>query len=353
MTTPPDDSDLRDLMQDAVTDVHPRGGPQQIRERAVRPSAARWVPLTVGAAAATVLVIGGAAWFAQSQPDRSPTAGPVEPQAPTSTQRSAEAPRTATVPVYYVGDTASGRRLFAEQRKVADATGTDLQVAVAEVLNGQPLDPDYDRWPVPGLTAKATTGDGVITIDLSGFSGPAGDASRDVDDADAAIALQALVRTADAATKTTLPVRFLVDGKPGDTLLGTDISAPVSPTSADSALSPVLVTSPAEGATLPTQFQVTGQASTFEGNVVSGAQAGRHDGAQRLHDGAGVLHALAVLLHRHRPTRHVHPRRPRHRRVRRRGRRHQPGHQDHHRPVALGPPVAEVPAEEQPPAPVG
>ena len=89
-----------------------------------------------------------------------------------------------------------------------------------------------------------------------------------MDDADAGIALQALVWTADAATKSTLPVQFLVDGKPSDTLLATDVSTPVPPTSADSALSPVQVTSPTEGATVPTQFEVTGRASTFEANVV-------------------------------------------------------------------------------------
>ncbi len=266
MTTPTDDSDLRGLLDDAVSDVRPRGGPEEIRERAGRPSAARWVPLTVGAAAATVLVIGGAAWFAQSQPDRTPTAAsPADPEQSTSTQRTDQPPpRTASVPVYFVGDTAGGRRLFPEQRRVADATGTDLQVAVDEALNGQPLDPDYDPWPVPGLSAKATTADGVVTIDLSGFAGPTGD----MNDADAGVALQALVWTADAVTGTTAPVRFLVDGKPSDDLLATDVSAPVPPTSADSTLAPVQVTSPAEGATVPSQFEVSGRASTFEANVV-------------------------------------------------------------------------------------
>ncbi|MET0998347.1 MAG: Gmad2 immunoglobulin-like domain-containing protein [Marmoricola sp.] len=264
MSTPTDDSDLRGLLDDAVSDVHPRRGLGEIRVRSARPSASRWVPLTVGAAAATALVIGGAAWLAQSRPDRPPAASPTEPAASTQPSADAPPPRTATVPVYYVGDTTNGRRLFAEQRRVADATGTDLQVAVDEALNGQPLDPDYDPWPVSGLTAKATTGDGVVTIDLSGFAGPTGDTG----DADARVALQALVWTADAVTRSTMPVRFLVDGKPADTLLATDVSAPVPPTSADSTLSPVLVSSPAEGATVPTQFEVTGKASTFEANVV-------------------------------------------------------------------------------------
>ena len=268
MTTPTDDSDLRALLGDAVSDVHPRGGPEQIRERAARPSAARWVPLTLGAAAATVLVIGGAAWLAQSRPDSAPSAGPTQGQASSQAadqpSKAALPSRTATVPVYYAGNTAGGHRLFAEQRRVTGATGTDLQVAVDEAVNGQPLDPDYDPWPVSGLTARATAGNGVITIDLRGLT----DTSGGVDDATAQTALQSLVWTADAATRTTLPVQFLVDGQRRDRLLGTDVSSPVAPTSADSTLSPVLVSSPTEGATVSTGFQVTGRASTFEANVV-------------------------------------------------------------------------------------
>ena len=58
MSTPPsNDSDLRSLFDDAVSDVHPEGGTSQIRARAERPSASRWVPLTVAAAVATAVVI--------------------------------------------------------------------------------------------------------------------------------------------------------------------------------------------------------------------------------------------------------------------------------------------------------
>ena len=35
MTTPTDDSDLRGLLAEAVSDVRPRGGPEEIRERAL------------------------------------------------------------------------------------------------------------------------------------------------------------------------------------------------------------------------------------------------------------------------------------------------------------------------------
>ncbi len=81
MTTPPtNDSDLRGLLRDAVSDVHPEGGPEQIRARARRHSATRWVPLTVAAAVATVAVIGGAAWLANKQPENTQAAGPTPPR---------------------------------------------------------------------------------------------------------------------------------------------------------------------------------------------------------------------------------------------------------------------------------
>ena len=131
-------------------------------------------------------------------------------------------------------------------------------------MNGQPLDPDYDPWPVSGVTAKATTADGVITIDLSGLSATHGTWTTPMP----GWRCRRWCGRRDAAPKSTLPVRFLVDGAPGATVLATDVSSPVPPTSADSALSTVQVTSPTEGATVPTQFDVTGRAATFEANVV-------------------------------------------------------------------------------------
>ena len=77
MSTPPsNDSDLRSLFEDAVSDVHPEGGTSEIRARAGRPSASRWVPLTVAAAVATAVVIVGGAWLAQREPNDPPAAGP-------------------------------------------------------------------------------------------------------------------------------------------------------------------------------------------------------------------------------------------------------------------------------------
>lgn len=270
MTSPttPNGGDLRRLLDDAVSDVHPEGGVDEIRARAYRPSATRWVPITLAAAAAMVVVIAGGYWLAQRQPSNNPPAAGT-PRAPAS-EAPAETGRTVDTTVYYVGATASGPRLFPEARRVTDTTESDVQVAVNEALSGTPKDPDYESaWPLPGTTAKVTTSGSLITVDLT-----LGSTTVDLEKGAGERALQALVWTADAAAGADLPVQFIVDGQGGD-LLGVDASGPIQKASADSVLSTVLIESPTEGATVPTRFTVTGRAATFEANVVWELKRGR------------------------------------------------------------------------------
>lgn len=267
MSTPPnDDSELRRLLGDAVSDVHPESGTEQIRARARRPSAGRWIPLTVAASVATVLVIGGAAWLGR-QSDDPPTADPGAPDVSASQQASPEPDpsRTVQVPVYYVGSTAAGPRLFSETHTVEGVTGSNLDASVQQALGARPLDPDYDAWALgDGLTARTSSDGATLTIDLSApVARPA-----DMDDEGATMALQALVWTADAMARSEAAVRFTVAGQPAQEVLGVDTSSPIERASADSALSTVSIDGPIEGATVPTQFQVTGHAATFEANVV-------------------------------------------------------------------------------------
>jgi spore germination protein GerM len=266
MRTPPsNDPDLRSLLDDAVSDVHPEGGTSEIRARAGRPSTGSWVSFTVAAAVATAVVIVGGAWLAQRQPDNAPAAGPGSTAQEPTSQPSSDDRRKLDVPVYYVGSTAAGPRLFAETHRVTDASGTELQAAVQEALTGSPFDPDYEN-PLRGLgvTATATAKGGQVTVDLSEpLPRPAG-----MDEQQAQMAVQSLVWTADAAAPGRGPVSFTVEGAPATEVLGIDTSAPVERASADSVLSAVSIATPAEGAVVPTRFEVTGQAATFEANVV-------------------------------------------------------------------------------------
>ncbi len=263
---PTDDFALRQLLDDAVSDVHPEGGTDQIRARARTSSSGRWVPLTLAAAVATVAVIGGAGWLAQREPSDTPAA---EPGSPTASAPQARTPQTdpghtATLTVFYVGDTAMGPRLFPEVRTFTGVRGTDLEAAVQGAIGTPPMDPDYLSWtPSDGLTADAELKDGRLTIDVSEvLQRPAG-----VSDKEAMAMLQSLVATAQMAAETKTPVEFTVNGAPVSRLLDIDTSAPVPAGSAEDTMAPVYIASPMEGASVPSGFQVEGYAATFEGNV--------------------------------------------------------------------------------------
>lgn len=261
-----DDGDLRRLFDDAVSEVHPYDGVEQIRDRARRPAASRWVPVTLAAAAAVAVVIAGGAWLAGQQPGSDPPAAAPAPTDETSDPPASPTPagRDVDATVYVVTQTAAGPRLTPEVRRIADATGSDLQVAIDAALAGAPGDSaEGTAWPVAGTTAAASIQGQLIVIDLDipsvGWAEAAGVVQH---------AVQSLVWTADEAAGRDLPVRFLVSGQPTEQLLGVDVSQPVQKASADSVLSPVIIDSPAEGATVPSRFTVTGRAATFEANVV-------------------------------------------------------------------------------------
>ena len=265
--------DLRDLLQDAVGQVHPEPGLERIRARtrrsrrrpsprpSARPGPRAWLPVAVAAAVATVLVIGGSAWLA-NRGDPDPAAS-VRTGTTTSTGTTGEAEPRESVPVYYVGNTTQGLRLFREDHDVRSTAR--LQEAVQQAVARRPADHDYSAWALTPVGARAAQGPTAITVDVTGL--PA-DARPGLTPEASEAYLQAVVWTADAASRTDLPVRFLVDGQRVDRLFGADTSAPVARVGADSVLAPVSITSPTEGATVPRTFRVTGTASTFEGNVI-------------------------------------------------------------------------------------
>ena len=263
-----DDIELRELFEDAVSDVHPRGELTRIMSRAraqTTPSPTRWLPLTVAAALATILTIGGVAWFAE-QSQNAPTASPGGPGGDEDPTRS-RVGRTVTVPVYYLGETAQGPRLFREFRKVQNVRGPELTIAVDEALTDSAADPDYRTGFPPNTRAISVFYDGaMVRADLTGRDL----ASRQpgMSEADARMAINAIVYTVNAATQSSVGVQFSLDGEPTDTLLGVPIGTQVQRPSPDQVLAPVAIFAPDDGRTVDTQFRVDGQAMAFEGNVV-------------------------------------------------------------------------------------
>ncbi len=277
-----DDSGLRALFHDAVSDVEPYGTLDQIhaREHEAAPTTRRWLLPTIAAAAATVVVIGGAVAVtrdagrgnppAAQQP--APTAKASAPQddATGSVAAEPEAEVTAAVPAYFVGTTAQGPRLYREFQRQQVCAGAECkaEAAVRTAVAGTPDDPDYRvPWPA-GTSVRDVSFDGdVLVVDLSGPS--LRDRQAGTSALDAELAVQQVLYSAQAGLgQGRPPVQLLVDGERSDQVLGVPTAEPLAAASADSVLASVWVTSPSEGATVPGTFEVTGQAATFEANVV-------------------------------------------------------------------------------------
>ncbi len=184
------------------------------------------------------------------------------------------------VAVYYVGDTPAGPRLYREFRQVE---GDPLDAAVAAAVGNRPdgagllpLDPDY-RVPWPALTqAGASLDDAgdVIEIHLGG------DPEADLHDrgslsqAEAQLAVEQLIRTAQGVVGERLPVRFLLFDEPVDQVLGVPTAEPLAAGSDLAVLAHVSLSDPFEGQVVDNDepFTVKGVANSFEGNVVTRLQ---------------------------------------------------------------------------------
>jgi hypothetical protein len=271
MNTPEDD-ELRALLHNAVSDVQPERGLDAIQQQTqkVTPMKRNWFLATAGVAAAIAIVTGGVAFLNR---DQTPTAGPAAGTSNPPTTGSvtpggnASDPTPAVaLPVYYLGDTPHGARLYREFRpsELQDTTAT--VAALDAALSGGAADPDYhSAWPASTSVNSATYAGDLITIDLHGdvHDRPAG-----MTQATAALSLQQLIYTAQAVVqKGRPPVQFLIDGKHTDQVLGEASSEPLSAASADSVQSAVWIINPAEGASLNSGFTVSGVAASFEANV--------------------------------------------------------------------------------------
>jgi hypothetical protein len=257
------DDQVRELLDSAVADVEPRDGLAVIRSRTAAARRRRGWAWGVGgalaavaAAAVAVAVLGGA----------SPRDTPVSPAGSTDGDVAHETGRM--LPVWFVGDTGVGPRLFEEVH-----LGTGDTAALRLAVRGSSFDPDYrSPWPAGTSVDSVQAGRDAVTVHLLGDADlTARPASMSA--AEARIAVQQLVRTAQAAPgRSGLPVDFEVASRPVKRLLGVDVSRPVAATPGDEVLSPVSISSPAEmkGRSLDplsSPLTVTGHAAAFEANV--------------------------------------------------------------------------------------
>lgn len=296
-----DDERIRALLDEAVSDVEPRDALGSIHARTkVSPMNRRrsWL-LGAGAAvvatAATVAAvtvlsgdgtsggpsrdIAGPASSAKAgtSEDASPSEQPTNDATPTEKPTATEsvAPTVEAVPVYYVGDTSRGPRLFREFHRV-DTGGDRLEAAVGQAIAATPNDLDY-RTDWPEGTAVDTSFDGIgsdgqISIELDNESIDLHDRPAGMTADEASMAVEQLMYTAQAATQTRAPVQFYLARKGSaenrtDTILGVPVSEPLAQGDPADVLAQVWIIEPAEGAKVRSPFTVSGLAAAYEANV--------------------------------------------------------------------------------------
>ncbi len=279
---PHDEEHLRALLDDAVSDVEPRPALDAIRSRTkVSPMSTRPWFLAAGAAVvATAATIAAFALTGNDADTPSSTPGPADspsrataPSEPRSSSAAGEsetaAPSTEAVPVYYVGETGQGPRLYREFHRLPTAPVDDaVAQAVNEAVAGTPKDPDYQTlWPEGAEVAHVEKSGDTLVVDLTGASTlhnrPAGMSKNE-----AQISVDQLVYTVQAGYQNQGPVRFLLDGQITDELLGVPTAEPLARPDDTTSLAQVWITSPSEGDTVKSGFTVKGVGAFFEANVV-------------------------------------------------------------------------------------
>jgi hypothetical protein len=272
------DDELRRTLHDAVADVQPHGTIDDIRSRTEKVvPMKRWFLPTIAVAAVMAAVVGGAFWLVGNNGSDDGPSGTPSHAATSPGASGTPEPTTAAraVPVYFVGSTPHGDRLYREfqQQDLCASTDCLLKAAVVAAVNGTPQDADYRTlWP-EGSTVGRVSGEGdTIVVDLATgvHDRPASMSAQE-----AGLAVQQVLYSAQAAVgRGRLPVQLLIDGKPTDTVLGVPTAEPLAADNPDDVQAPVQVDSPADGSTVSGTFTVTGRAATFEANVVWELKAG-------------------------------------------------------------------------------
>ena len=241
--------DLTTLLHEAVEHVEPTDRLAAIRQQtAGRPGA--------GAGTPSAACSPPPPWSpASPSPCGRPDPGP----GPSNDPTAIETPTSGThaVAAYYLGQTPAGLRLFREfHQRIGAAT---LDEALAEV-SARPDDPNYSTLWVPGGLGPAT---------VRGRR-----RRRSVDDrrpgmsaTEAELSIQQVVYTLQAAAGARLPVLFLSDGDPIDTVYGVPTSEPLANAPQLDVLALVSISNPVEGRVVEDSFSADGVASSFEGTV--------------------------------------------------------------------------------------
>lgn len=176
-------------------------------------------------------------------------------------------PGSANVPVYYLGATKAGPRLFREYHVLPagdGSTAAQLTAAITAMLDGRTAyDRDYSsQWPAGASVRGVSVSGGVATVDLGGAT------VNGYDPTGNRAALQQLIWTATAYRGGT-GVKLLFDGQPRATLWKSKlpVAGVLRRAPAVDTLAPVWVIDPQQGATAHSPVTVNLAGIVFEGTV--------------------------------------------------------------------------------------
>ena len=187
-----------------------------------------------------------------------PSKSPSPSDSPEPSQSESGTADKVAVPLYFVGDTPQGPRLFREFQQVASDNPVDEALSI--LAAGSAQDPDY-RSLLPEGTPTLVQGDSSqaigVNVPVEWADRPDGMSSKE-----ATLAVQQIVFTVQGALQSRAPVEFYSDGL--TPLFGLDKSTFKA---SDDALALVNVTVPEEGSIVGDSFTASGVANSFEANV--------------------------------------------------------------------------------------
>lgn len=177
----------------------------------------------------------------------------------------AEEQTVSDVEIYFVGDTPQGFRLFSERHSLDISGANPAEEVLQKLVSGeiQPSDPDYvNLWDSSHTLRGLQIEGGIATVDLDlGVLNVGAESEQR--------AIDQLVWTLTGIDTTVTEVFLLVDGMSVESLAGhVDASGGFTRGDGLDALSPVQIVHPQHGEEVTLPVTITGEACTFEANVV-------------------------------------------------------------------------------------
>lgn len=175
---------------------------------------------------------------------------------------SATPAETVTVPVYFVGDTPQGPRLYREFQRVP--AGDPLGGALTLAASGDALDPDY-RTLLPAGEFEGGAGDRTsIALPDDSWTQPV----DGLDEDETLLAIQQLVYTAQGVLQSRDPITFTDSAGSATQLFGIASEDGFAAADPIETLALMSVTSPESGQEVSGTLRASGIGSSFEANVL-------------------------------------------------------------------------------------